>query len=329
MAMAVKESTEATTTRMSLDRLAVGSLVGAVFVLGALGVVFPGIGTLWESSVDPLLANKFVAAALLLVVRLAAVVGFVVLGRMLIGTHAPAGLRAGITVAIAGLIGIAIVAQLGGMFLAAAWPAVPPTVGLGITAGLALALMLAGVRAYFRPKFQKWLVQFEEQGWFNAVSYKRNQGVRVRRGTMVGILLLAASGLYTLLSHKTLEHAVLPHLYYVVPFTGGWALQVLPDIRFTVPILLAAASLWLAWRAVNFPAFADFLIATEAELNKVSWPTLKRLRQDTIVVLTTMILMTVFLLVVDVIWGWGLTQVGVLQQSDKTTTESSKKEVDW
>ncbi len=32
-------------------------------------------------------------------------------------------------------------------------------------------------------------------------------------------------------------------------------------------------ALWLAWRVVNVPSFADFLIATEAELNKVSWTT--------------------------------------------------------
>ena len=51
--------------------------------------------------------------------------------------------------------------------------------------------------------------------------------------------------------------------------------------------------LWRAWRGmVNFPAFADFLIATEAEMNKVSWTTRKRLVQDTIVVLTTVVLMT-------------------------------------
>ena len=31
--------------------------------------------------------------------------------------------------------------------------------------------------------------------------------------------------------------------------------------------------LWLAFRLVNMPAFADFLIAVEAEMNKVSWPT--------------------------------------------------------
>jgi preprotein translocase SecE subunit len=89
----------------------------------------------------------------------------------------------------------------------------------------------------------------------------------------------------------------------------------LPQVRYTLPVLLAALSLWLAWRIVNVPAFADFLVATEAELNKVSWTTRRRLVQDTIVVLVTVLLFTVFLFVVDVAWGKLLSwkAVGVLK----------------
>jgi preprotein translocase SecE subunit len=77
---------------------------------------------------------------------------------------------------------------------------------------------------------------------------------------------------------------------------------VLPDVRFTLPLLLAVASVWLAFRVVNYPVFADFLIQTEAEMNKVSWTSRKRLVQDTIVVLVTVILLTVFLFFVDIVW---------------------------
>ena len=41
-------------------------------------------------------------------------------------------------------------------------------------------------------------------------------------------------------------------------------------------------------------------IATEAEINKVSWTTRKRLIQDTTVVLVTVFLFTLFLFVVDI-----------------------------
>ena len=66
---------------------------------------------------------------------------------------------------------------------------------------------------------------------------------------------------------------------------------------------------------VNVPSFADFLIATEAELNKVSWTTRRRLIQDTIVVLVTVVLFTLFLFVVDVAWGQilSLKAIGVLK----------------
>lgn len=80
------------------------------------------------------------------------------------------------------------------------------------------------------------------------------------------------------------------------------SLVLLPAIQYTVPLLLILVALWFAWRAVNLPVFADFLIATEAELNKVSWTTQKRLIQDTAVVLVTVFLMAVFLFLVD--WGW-------------------------
>jgi preprotein translocase SecE subunit len=96
-------------------------------------------------------------------------------------------------------------------------------------------------------------------------------------------------------------------------------LPVLPHVKYTLPIVLAALGLWLAWRVVNVPTFADFLIATEAELNKVSWTTRPRLIQDTIVVLVTVLLFTIFLFVVDVAWGQILSwkAIGVLKLPEK------------
>lgn len=85
-------------------------------------------------------------------------------------------------------------------------------------------------------------------------------------------------------------------------------LPLVPVANFTFPLLLLLVSLWGAWRAVNVPSFGDFLIATEAEMNKVSWTTRKRLVQDTIVVLVFLALLTVFLLVIDLFWSWLLSQ---------------------
>jgi preprotein translocase SecE subunit len=99
----------------------------------------------------------------------------------------------------------------------------------------------------------------------------------------------------------------------------AWYVHLLPDMNYTVPIILIIGGLWLAWRVVNFPPFADFLIATEAELNKVSWTTQKRLVQDTIVVLVTVVLFTVFLLIVDMAWSWLLTTIKVMPEQPAAT----------
>ncbi|MGE3806489.1 MAG: preprotein translocase subunit SecE [Gemmataceae bacterium] len=121
-----------------------------------------------------------------------------------------------------------------------------------------------------------------------------------------------------------------------VPFAEGWEVVLLPDVRFTLPLLLVAGSLWFAFRVVNLPVFADFLIATEAEMNKVSWTTRKRLVQDTIVVLVTVFLMTVFLFAVDQLWILTLRQKwlgGGILRIDNTSgnkgSSDSDKDLTW
>jgi preprotein translocase SecE subunit len=106
------------------------------------------------------------------------------------------------------------------------------------------------------------------------------------------------------------------------------SLTLLPSVQYTLPLFLIAVTLWLAWRVVNYPAFADFLIATEAELNKVSWTTRRKLVQDTVVVLLTVMLMAIFLFAMDQAWSHLLSwkQIGVIQinreQTDKKTIEN-------
>jgi preprotein translocase SecE subunit len=78
--------------------------------------------------------------------------------------------------------------------------------------------------------------------------------------------------------------------------------------------------------------FADFLIATEAEVNKISWPTRKSVVQDTIVVLTTVFLLTVFLFVVDLAWGYilGSKWVGILRlEPNKPAAAQQADQIDW
>jgi preprotein translocase SecE subunit len=321
MAVAVKTTPE-TAPQQPLNRLAVGSLVGTLYVLGCLAIIY-GIPVLWGEAISPVLANAagvFVDAALRLLLMLGVAVLLVLLGRRLIGLNPPHGIRAGIGFGIIGILLIGLFTRGIGAMLERNLGENGVVAGIALTAAVGVALLVAGGRAFFWAGFERWLVLVEDQGWFSAAAYKRNQGQRVRRGTILGILILAGSGIYTLLNHKILETAA-ANWEVSLPFTHGKRLLLLPDVKFTVPLLLAGAALWCAYRIVNFPVFADFLIATEAELNKVSWTTRRRLVQDTIVVLTTMLLLTAFLFVMDSIWikALSLRWIDVLQTENVDT----------
>ncbi len=91
---------------------------------------------------------------------------------------------------------------------------------------------------------------------------------------------------------------------------GAWRLSVLPDAvaARSVQYAVAGGCCWpsgcgLRFRLVNMPRFADFLIAVEAEMNKVSWPSRGELIRSSIVVLITIVLLTVVLFAYDMFWG--------------------------
>ena len=66
----------------------------------------------------------------------------------------------------------------------------------------------------------------------------------------------------------------------------------------------------MSYRVVNVPSFADFLIAVEAEMNKVSWPTRTELFRSSMVVLIMMFAFGIFLAGCDIFWklllSWAL-----------------------
>jgi preprotein translocase SecE subunit len=128
---------------------------------------------------------------------------------------------------------------------------------------------------------------------------------------------------------NVLSDAVDPWIVYL-PFTET-QMVFLYRITLTVPLLVIVGAGWFAWRLVNWPTFADFLIATEAEMNKVSWTTRKRLYADTIVVLVTVILMTLFLFVVDILWIKILTNpiVDVLKHDPQAAARKNQTATGW
>jgi preprotein translocase subunit SecE len=128
----------------------------------------------------------------------------------------------------------------------------------------------------------------------SADKYKPNQGWNARLYTFIGIILVVASGVWR--AHD-----------FLLDETVAW--------RFGVPTLLGLVFAWFTYRIVQFPPFAEFLIATEAEMNKVSWTSKADLHRATTVVLTSVVVMAVFLFLVDWVWLYVLKLIGVLQFS--------------
>ncbi|MCA9118650.1 MAG: preprotein translocase subunit SecE [Planctomycetaceae bacterium] len=84
--------------------------------------------------------------------------------------------------------------------------------------------------------------------------------------------------------------------------------------QYVGPMALLVAGFWAAYRAVNYPRFADFLIAVEAEMNKVSWPSKGELIRSSVVVIFVIFMLAVVLFGYDVLWQYLFKNVlGVLK----------------
>ncbi|MCL2348771.1 MAG: preprotein translocase subunit SecE [Planctomycetaceae bacterium] len=163
---------------------------------------------------------------------------------------------------------------------------------------------------------------------FSIRLYKNSQGRIVRRSTMIGIIAIIAWGAVRFVQTDAGRY-VLSWIAWLVSFvTPGipegikpeevTGLAALPQLLQSVHVLyivggiIVLLGIWLAFRIVNMPGSADFLIAVEAEMNKVSWPTSKELYVTTIVVITVMFIFCVFLFVYDFVWQWLFKWMGVL-----------------
>jgi preprotein translocase SecE subunit len=306
MAVAEKNLTEST-PQNAVMLLARTSVLGTAYLYAAVLVVFHGIPALWDLLLGQAGINPFVSGTVKFFLVLGGATAAAWFGYRQLVRNEVHGTRAGIfTLTLSVFVALWLFCEIGGFM---------ETRDLGAAAGLLIAAVVPAVvlfflyRFTFSPAFGRYMGQFEDQGWFTARPFKASQGMKVRRGTILGLLVVGGCGIYTMITHGWLRGAGDWILH--VPFsttsesstvTAGWGLFVLPDLRYSLPLLFIALVCWLSWRVVNWPAFADFLIATEAEMNKVSWTTRKRLVQDTVVVLVTVFLLTVFLFVIDILW---------------------------
>ena len=124
--------------------------------------------------------------------------------------------------------------------------------------------------------------------------YKRSQGRIVRQVTFAALALGLLIGLWKL----------------------GWTLYGSGQgssvwLYYGLPGVLAVVGLWASYRAVNLPAFADFLIAVEAEINKVSWPSWSEMWRWTLVVIIMIFSIGFLLATFDFFWVWFFKLIGV------------------
>ena len=82
------------------------------------------------------------------------------------------------------------------------------------------------------------------------------------------------------------------------------------------PGLLLLGGFWLGYRIVNMPKFADFLIAVEAEMNKVSWPSKQELLRSSIVVIFVIFIMAAILFGYDIVWRFIFQFLGVVYKEE-------------
>ncbi|MCJ7545130.1 MAG: preprotein translocase subunit SecE [Phycisphaerae bacterium] len=113
--------------------------------------------------------------------------------------------------------------------------------------------------------------------------YKRGQGKYTRITTFLGVVLLAAIGAVRLSEELT-------------------TVQLSPLVRYGIATALVVIAAVVMFWIVNRPRSADFMIATEGEMKKVSWSSRKEVVGSTKVVIITTLILTVILFAVDMLF---------------------------
>lgn len=232
------------------------------------------------------------------------------------------GLRAAVAVGVGNLImGFLVVFIIGyivdglfGSLLEKLGPDVRFYLGMAFMAALAAWWINRFIiKAFNAPNFPKRMQKIEDGGWFTTDSYKKVQGMKIRRIVMLVVMVTVGLGVYYYIWQRSSVTAGGAPYVWDIPFVSSQSLILFRSPSITVPLLLLSLAVWVGYRLVNYPPMAEFLINTEAEMAKVTWTSRKRLIRDTGVVLLTVLFFAVFLYLLDIIWVLVLTTLGVLQ----------------
>ncbi|MBY0229102.1 MAG: hypothetical protein K2W96_07485, partial [Gemmataceae bacterium] len=271
MAVAVKTSPGAKKDAPPADP-AVQSLAGVVYLIACLALLFQVIPGFFWPAWQAAGLGKYAFQGGAVLVLLVAAAGAVCLwvGGKLLGTNAPPGVRAGVFTALVGLLAVALLARWASLWIEH-WAyngLFSPSTGAIATIIVAAGLLFLFLRMFLGQGMRENMVWFEEAGWFHATTYKGNQGQVVRRATIFALLLVAAAGIYTLLSHNTLRRYG-PDWAIPIPFTGTVALEgygdaadlvandaIVPDpAKSAVEIRLPGATSYAAGRVIGLEAY--------------------------------------------------------------------------
>ncbi len=109
--------------------------------------------------------------------------------------------------------------------------------------------------------------------------YKPTQGKYTRISTFVAVMAIVVSGAYVL------SNRIDTNMY----------------VRYGIPTAIVVLTAALMYWVVNRPRSADFMIATEGEMKKVSWSSRKEVIGSTKVVIITAAILATLLFVVDIV----------------------------
>jgi preprotein translocase subunit SecE len=127
--------------------------------------------------------------------------------------------------------------------------------------------------------------------------YKPGQGYWTRVCTAIGAGVIVLAGVAWLWR----ELAILG-THYDLYIQSGMAV-----------VIIGGTGILLLW-LLNMPRIVDFMIATEAEMRKVSWPTRRELMLSTWVVICGTLLMAILLFIFDLFFIYAFTHISVLEK---------------
>ena len=119
--------------------------------------------------------------------------------------------------------------------------------------------------------------------------YKRGQGYYTRLITALTSFAIVAIGCYVLFTK-------------LGAFGNPW-------VEIFTPVVVCAILTFLIFLVVNKPKIADFMIAAEGEIKKVSWASRAEIMASTVVVIGVVILMATLLFLADLFFKFMMMNV--------------------